>query len=263
LRCKGEADNPARLQECEAEYGFSAWYDDLWRCAFSDCAAECRAGENWGCTENYDWPPAASALVEVTLEFTGLYAVGATGRSCREADARTCSFPLDEAQVDATNTLRLDVSTSASALSRYVELEGPIAGRFGLKDRYYHAPILQAMTVRAPMVSQFVPVAFGVLPESSLVMLSMDCLGESAVGTRFVLPDLPGVEPTHCRSSGCVGTASGPEGFAQPPANDLERPVRVQVVRASDSELLAERLVYGRTGWRTQVVLVPLTRAER
>jgi hypothetical protein len=39
--------------------------------------------------------------------------------------------------------------------------------------------------------------------------------------------------------------------------------VRVQVVRASEGELLAERSVYGRTGWRTQIVLVPLTRTER
>jgi hypothetical protein len=60
LTCKSKCWHPACLAECEADYGFSAWYDDLWVCTFGSCGAECAAGQNWACVDRFDWRPPES-----------------------------------------------------------------------------------------------------------------------------------------------------------------------------------------------------------
>lgn len=166
LDCKGICGDPACLLDCEAEHGFSAWYEDLWECVLNDsCPDECRSNQNWGCLGNYDWTPSEDPRFAVTFRFENprttawlsgdsraeLGVVGAQARTCAAPPDSDCMLgEIDSDVVDVTESVRLDVEFAGSTriFGGRLEVENEAHGPFGLRERFLGLPLNRAGAVR-------------------------------------------------------------------------------------------------------------------
>ena len=283
LRCEGEADNPADLQTCEAEHGFSPWYDDHWACVlFESCATECKSGENWGCVGRYDWPPAPEDHFPVTFHFknprrsafTGgdsrveLFRAGAQARTCKSADGDcTLDDLVDTDRVDASNRVELEVAFPGFSrnFTGRLEIDSDPDDVLSLPDRILGLPLSRKGEVRVFVANlgSLQSLSGGAIDHDSapLTITVRDCLGTAAPGIRLQLPDLPETEPRYAVLFSALGDgptdASGLALVVDVPEPQRSGAVTVQAFRGDGGEPVAERYAFVRAGWTTHLILYP------
>lgn len=277
LSCKGSCDNPSCLADCEADFGFSAWYDDLWICTFKQCAEECRTGQNWGCVDAYDRTPGES-LIDLELRFTppesvelggghqDNYLVGSEVRACR-GEYASCEAATASAVLDDSQSVDLRVGTFLGIFNGYFEIEGSDVG-FPARERIYLEPVSRSAEVRVWVFQRRLIAGFGRWFEmdgfAQVAAYPLDCAGTPAAGVRVEIVELPGAEVWHFQGM-LLGaqfdkTTLGFGFVPDIPEEILAEPIRVRAIRVDTGEAIAERSVFGRAGWITHVPLVPRTR---
>ncbi len=280
LACKGTCSDPACLQRCDAKFAFSAWYEDLWICVFERaCGVECKAGENFACAGQYDWPIATHSRFPVLFNFSrdltstaGLrfksVLVGATVRVCVNSPC-TESNVYDSGRVDSSNRVSLDlIADLTGRFPGFLEIEDPRSGYFGWKARVYPEPLAMETEVRLVLLDSYAlqSQTNGLLDLDAgapLVIEITDCLNFAARNVRFELPDLPDVEVGHFGEGIVYGAPATSVGLAlvpDVPEAARREPIWGRAVQVGTDEIVAETLVGVHSGWTTELVLLPRTR---
>jgi hypothetical protein len=276
LRCKGKASDPARLNTCSAEFGWSVWYADYANCVFRKCHTECNVGNNWQCQGKYDTPLAAADapsfdvvfdFVDPPTYFLGghtafVSAVGETVRACN--DVMDCSdSALDSAKVgiDSKATLRLTASAFQPQDFRgYVEFEE-------LHARRYVWPLSRAQEYFAGAPNGGPP-PMADAAKARVLGIAFDCLVAPVAGVNITLPEMPEIRAfsfdlnTGEWKEGST-TGAGVATLINLPdsADDKKKRVLVRATRG-DGEVISERRVWTRPGFDTEVLLGPATRTK-
>jgi hypothetical protein len=280
LQCKGgqQCDDPACLQTCNAEDGWSQWFADYWNCAFdTGCASECNAGNNWECQHDYQWPNAAANASTFQVEFVfensptfyggGTFVgapVGATIRAC--PDDPECS-ELDSAPLESMNAVELQLVASPLKprnFRGYLEVDhGDGVNRW----RHYPPPLSQAQRhfVGVGGAGTFGPPGFD--PGRARVRaIVSDCLGAPVAGARVTLPDMPEIPAFTINGAMAyeegLTTGTGVAELVDLPNSAVDDRVRVRAEREATDELIAEHEVWVRPGFMTRLWLGPASLSD-
>ena len=276
LGCLGQCSDPGCWEACRGSvgleelfpWGFSAFYQDLKQCTFFQCAAECKGGDNWDCTEDYTLPVAATPSVDAYVRFgTGRlpygnspgirdFLAGAGVEACY-GSLGGCDAMGAAVLLDAGHGAHLSLSTQGASgtFEGYFELLPAAATLLAVKHRIYplfhsHGGTFEAFYLPAGVLGQ------GNLPsseEASLMTAKMDCALVPAVGGDIRVIEQYGTEIL----GQTIDTTRGPATVFKIPVEGDGQMVTIQFTAEGEDDLTTWRDVLLSPGWMTSIPLLP------